>query len=221
MIRRICIVDTETTGLDPKKDAVIEIGAILYSLEYHTTIASYSSLVFAHGNAAEAINGIPPAALRGVPEFAEASMQLRDFAVHADAMVAHNASFDRGFLPDMEKPWICTKSDFKWPKADLGASLVVTALAHGLGVSSAHRALTDCRLIARLLERVHEMGLDVGAMLARGLRPKGKFVANVSYDERELAKKAGFSWVPESKSWIATIAREDAAALPFKVREVA
>lgn len=221
-MKAILIVDTETTGLDPDVDLVLEVGAVLWSVEHKTTMVAYSSLVKRiTGNPAFAVNGIPEGALPLGAPFECALADVEELAARADAIVAHNAEFDRAFLPTLtaHMPWICTKSDVKWPRAEQGASLVATVLAHGLGVASAHRALTDCRLIVRLLERCHELGHDVNAMLERGLRPKARFVAQISYDDRENAKAAGFRW--EKPHWVRTMAVEDAAALPFPVRVVA
>lgn len=48
-------------------------------------------------------------------------------ARQCEVILAHNAEFDRGFVPDELRAmeWICTKSDVAWPKqTKLGASLV-------------------------------------------------------------------------------------------------
>jgi DNA polymerase-3 subunit epsilon len=51
----VLILDVETTGLDPKADQAIEVGAILYSVEHATTLAAASTLIRSESNAAEAI----------------------------------------------------------------------------------------------------------------------------------------------------------------------
>ena len=150
---------------------------------------------------------------------------VRGMASAADAILAHSAQFDRGFVPaDLRdsKPWICTKDDLEWPRATKpGQSLVTLALDHGIGVATAHRALADCDLIARLLSRVAELGTDLPLFLARGLRPRATYQAMVSYDDRELAKAAGFSWDGASRRWTRRMCTEDTAAMPFPMREVA
>jgi DNA polymerase-3 subunit epsilon len=99
-------------------------------------------------------------------------------------------------------------------------SLVPLALAHDLGVAVAHRALADCDLIARLLTRCRELGHDIDAMLTRGLRPKVTLMACVSFDDRELAKVAGFHWHAPRKQWLRRMVEAD-AAFDFPVRVVA
>lgn len=64
----VLIVDTETNGTEPTKDQMIEIGAILYSVEHRTTLCQLSFLLEgASHNNCEHINGIPFAALQRVP----------------------------------------------------------------------------------------------------------------------------------------------------------
>jgi DNA polymerase-3 subunit epsilon len=217
-MRNVLIVDTETTGLDPASDVAIEVWAILFSVEHATALESFSALIYHDENPAESINRIPPAALSDARDPVSAWGVVQDLATRADAFVAHNAEFDRRFAPEWLrdlKPWICTKEDIEWPKQDRpGMSLVPLALAHDLGVAVAHRALADCDLIARLLTRCRELGHDIDAMLTRGLRPKVTLMACVSFDDRELAKVAGF------QQWLRRMVEAD-AAFDFPVRVVA
>lgn len=210
------IIDTETTGLDRDKDRVIEIGAILYSIELQTSLASVSMLAVGGENPAEYINHIPVAALAQQEPCVEGAglSMLTEMIAYADCFVAHNAEFDESFLKWDQLPWVCTKSDFSWPGHEHvdGKSLVAIALEHGIGVSTAHRALADCQLIAALFDRC----ADLPTMFTRAMRPKATFVAHVSYADRQLAKDAGFTWNPEPKTWTRTMAIEDAAALPFQ-----
>lgn len=224
MIRTVAITDTETTGLSPETDRCIEVAVVLWSVEHRTILECFSSLIRGEGNAAEAINAIPAAVLPSARDPHDVWDRVACLVDKADVMAAHRAEFDRSFYPANlreAKPWLCTKFDVQWPRAKLGAPLTEAALAHGLGISHAHRALTDCLTIARLLERVAEMGHDVGAMIERGLRPKARFVALVSYDDREKAKAAGFAWDGTRREWSRTMAVADAAELPFKVRVAA
>lgn len=217
MIQRCLIVDTETTGLDPATDAVIEIGVILYDVYHQTSLVHFSTLTERRKeNPCEAINRIPSAALASFVSPLDGSVILGSLIAAADVIVAHNAEFDASFLSAGDwttLQWLCTKSDFYWPRQTRpGESLVSLALNHGIGVASAHRALTDCQLIAALFDRM----TDLQAMFTYAQRPKATFQALVSYDEREKAKTAGFEWDAVKKRWARRMAIEDAAVLPFK-----
>ncbi len=224
-MKRILILDCETTGLDPTKDHVIEVACILYDVEHATAIESFASLIEHDGNPCENINRIPPAALAEAPPEAIVWARVGALVEQADAVVAHNAGFDQSFTPaplPTLRPWVCSKDDLRWPKQTRESpSLVALALEHDLGVATAHRAMADCELLARLLTRAHELGVDLDAMLARGLRPKAEFVALVPFERKDEAKAAGFQWDGARREWRRTMAIEDAAALPFKVRQVA
>ncbi len=218
-MKNILILDTETTGVDPKVDAVIEVGCILYSVEHVTPIEYYAALIRHDSNAAESINRISIASLADARPAPVAWERVQILAEKADAIVAHNAPFDFGFSPvgiREAAPWICSMSDLAWPKQGQSRSLVSLTLDHDLGIVMAHRALSDCDMLARLFTRAHELGCDLSAMLARGLRPKALFQAIVSFDDKDKAKAAGFQWEAPTKRWLRTMAIEDAAALPFR-----
>lgn len=227
MIKRALIIDTETDGLDDAAQ-VVEVGAILYSVENQCVLQEMSTLFPALKNDAESINRIKVSALNEISETRAVSFaQELLFAMSkaADVYVAHNAEFDEKkvfgdtrFLPLASLPWACTMSDFKWPLAAREqGSLINIALEHGIGVASAHRALTDCRLIAALFDRMS----DLQSMFAVAMRPKALFVGLQPFDDNQLAKDAGFKWdrlVP--KKWSRMMAIEDAAKLSFPVRQI-
>jgi DNA polymerase-3 subunit epsilon len=223
VLTNVLLLDTETTGLDDTA-VCIEVAALLYSVPHAATIKAYSSLIFATENPAFDVNRIPPALLAHAPPADMVWPAVGDLVDEAGAIVAHGAEFDRRFVPPSVMggtPWICSMEDLLWPRAQKpGESLVKLALAHDLGVSHAHRAMVDCDLLARLLTRAAEMGADLEQLLARGLRPKGRFQALVSFHDKDLAKDAGFRWEPEARRWVRTMAIEDTGALPFPVRRI-
>jgi DNA polymerase-3 subunit epsilon len=225
VIRRCVIVDTETTGLDPKTNEIIEVGAILYSVEHRTSLISFSTLQYAAENAAENINGISAASLADIEQRYPLNLGtiIDPLLADAEVIVAHHAEFDRQWFAGAwhAKPWLCTAFDFHWPKQTRdGSGLVSLALAHGIGVGSAHRALADCQMIASLFDRMHFFGADLQQMFARAMRPKATFQALVSFEQKDLAKDAGFKWDGATKKWTRRMAIEDTAALTFKVLEL-
>ncbi|HFQ93702.1 MAG TPA: hypothetical protein ENK32_06815, partial [Anaerolineae bacterium] len=120
----IVILDTETTGLMPQMGhRVVEIGAV--RLENWQEVGRMNSLIQPGRKmdaGASRVNGISDADLVGQPVFAEVADELLALLDGALA-VAHNASFDAGFVgmeffihsftrqeafPAFNNPWLCT-----------------------------------------------------------------------------------------------------------------
>ena len=217
-IRFAALLDTETQGLDASVHKTIEVAVTLFDVKLGKPVASYASLIRADSNAAESINGIPASMLATAPEADVVWRCVKWLIEPAQVIIAHRAEFDRQFCPPLERPWICSKVDVRWPDGRRGEHLVQLALSLGLGVASAHRAMADVDTIARILTRVHEMGNDLEAMFLHALRPKLRCVALASFEEKELVKSHGFLWDPKMKHWWRDVPIDDIDALPFKVR---
>lgn len=176
MAREI-ILDTETTGLDPRKGhRLIEIGCveIVDLLPTGRTLHKLVDPERLIEPEAIRVHGITDAMVRGQPKFAELAEELMDFLGDAP-LIAHNAAFDRGFinhelwlarrpiLPD--ERWIDTyaMAQKKFP----GASNSLDALCRRFKISLAdrtkHGALIDSQLLAVVyleLQGGKERGLD-------------------------------------------------------------
>ncbi|MEB3255285.1 MAG: 3'-5' exonuclease [Synechococcaceae cyanobacterium] len=223
---RLLILDTETTALTPAEGQVIEVGAVLFHVPSRAVLGQVSFLLPVSANAAEAINGIPAAVSR-LPQPWQAGLACFEAMVAAtDVLVAHNAAFDRqwfghGALPFLGKPWICSMEDIRWPaERHLRATPSVRdlALAYGVPVWAAHRALTDCIYLAQVFERCP----DLEALLQAALEPRCLYRACVSYAERHWAREAGFRWnEPVPGAWSRRLSQREAEALPFAVQPVA
>ena len=222
---RLLILDTETTALSPADGHCIEVGAVLFHVPSRSVLCQISFLLPAASNDAEAVNGIDAAVTR-LSQPWQASLACFEAMVgSADALLAHNAAFDRqwfgqGPLPFLNKPWICSMDDIRWPaERRLRATPSVTdlALAYGVPVWAAHRALTDCTYLVQVLERCS----DLEALLQAALEPKRLYRACLSYAERHRAKEAGFRWnQPVSNAWSRRLSEREAEALPFRVQPV-
>ncbi|MCT0205078.1 3'-5' exonuclease [Synechococcus sp. CS-602] len=222
---RLLILDTETTGLDPAQHHCIEVGAVLFDVPHRAVLSQVSFLLPCLSNDAEAINGIPAAVSRLDQPWRQALDLFNSLVEAADVLVAHNVPFDRqwfgrGPLPALGKPWLCSMEDLRWPaERQLRATPSVRdlALAYGVPVWAAHRALTDCIYLAQVFERCD----DLEALLAAGLEPRQLYRAQLSYDERHRARQAGFRWNdPIPKAWSRRLSEREAAVVGFPVAPV-
>jgi DNA polymerase-3 subunit epsilon len=222
---RLLILDTETTALSPQQGQCIEVGAVLFDVASRSVLMQVSFLLPCDHNPAQAINGIPAAVSRLNQPWRSGLACFEAMVAGADALLAHNASFDRQWfgnsaLPALEKPWICSMEDIRWPaERQLRATPSVRdlALAYGVPVWAAHRALTDCIYLVQVFQRCDALE----ALLQAALEPRRLVRARLSYDERQLAKDAGFRWnEPVPKAWSRRLSEREIAALSFAVDPV-
>ena len=224
-IENILILDTETTGLDNENDECIEVGSILFNVKNRSVLAQQSFLLPVQQNNAEKINNIP-AQITLLPQpLSEAIKYFESLVQVSDVIVAHNAEFDMKWfglkkLPHIEKRWICSMDDISWPaerQLKTRPSVRDLALAYGIPVWNLHRALTDCIYLAEVFKRCSELE----KLLIRALEPKILFRAEISYEERHLAKNAGFRWNDAIKgAWTRKMSLRDMEKLEFPVRKV-
>jgi len=164
---RQLLVDTETTGLDPKQGhRIIEIAAVevvnrrLTGRHLHYRIDPERDIDVA----ATEVHGMTRDDLRGMPRFADVAGEFVDFARGAEWII-HNAPFDVAFFDSEFDLCGLPRS------ASVYASLVDTlalardsfpgkrnnldALCERFGVSNAHRTLHGALLDAQLLAEVY------------------------------------------------------------------
>ncbi|MDR1238732.1 MAG: 3'-5' exonuclease [Treponema sp.] len=90
--------DIETTGLEPKQDRIVELGAVKF--DRRGPICRYSALINPGAPMPEAagrVNGITDEMLAGQP-FLEAVFPDFLRLVNGTVIIAHNAPFDTGFV---------------------------------------------------------------------------------------------------------------------------
>ena len=160
----VVVLDTETTGLDPLRDRVIDIGAV--RLDAELTIVDRFSTLVAPGIPVplfiQRLTGLSDADLGRAPSFAEAYGGLRDFI--GDAVVAgHNVAFDRAHLEEGARRIGSAAFDCDWFDTLEAALLLFPELdRHALGILAeelglpepAHRAMADAESAAALLVRL-------------------------------------------------------------------
>jgi DNA polymerase-3 subunit epsilon len=156
------VVDLETTGVSPSHSRILEIGAVV--LRGEAVLARMGTLVDVGApvpSGITALTGIDDSLLAGAPSEAEA---LESFAAllaeyEVDALVAHNARFDRGFLarawrsherPDRLPPFLCSvRAARRFVRAPrYGLDTLIAQLS--IPQRPRHRALGDAEMTADL-----------------------------------------------------------------------
>lgn len=164
---RHIVLDTETTGLNPRSgDRIIEIGCVEL-IDRRLTGNNFHYYINPERDSEEgalAVHGLTTEFLRDKPKFAEIVNEFRDYISGADVII-HNAPFDVGFL-DAELKRVDIAS-FREHVGEIIDTLVqakemhpgkrnsLDALCDRYGVSNAHRALHGALLDAELLAEVY------------------------------------------------------------------
>jgi DNA polymerase-3 subunit epsilon len=183
------VVDLETTGGSPVDDAITEIGAVRF--EGAERVASFQTLVDPERPIPPAIThltGISDRSVAGAPSLATVMPSFLEFARGA-VIVAHNASFDVGFLnanllrldyPTLPSPAVCTAKLARrlvWPEVP-NVRLRTLAGYFRTRIQPTHRALQDAEaageVFQRLLDVAHHLGIDTLGELYHACSARGR-----------------------------------------------
>src|SRR6476660_235196 len=97
---RQIVLDTETTGLNPRSgDRIVEVGCVEL-INRRLTGNNFHAYINPERDSEEgalAVHGLTTDFLSDKPKFAEIANELRDYLSGAEIII-HNASFDVGFL---------------------------------------------------------------------------------------------------------------------------
>ena len=168
---RIAVLDTETTGLYPSHDRLVEIAVMLLEVDAGTgrlvrRLETYQELNdpgMPIPAMATAIHGITDAMVKGRRiDALRVARMLRE----ADLVVAHNSGFDKGFVRQLVPGvdalmWGCSCRGIPWRR--LYAQVENTRLQHlaarlEIRAGTAHRALGDVETTVDLILRTDPQG---------------------------------------------------------------
>jgi DNA polymerase-3 subunit epsilon len=153
-----------------------------------------------------------------------------------DYLVAHNADFDHRFIDDLlesrgkdktAKTWVCSYKQLVFPLQTKQGKLSKVAEEHGLPVQDLHRAGGDIRLLVELLKLSDDIEEQIkgkkvpyyerdGWELVNKVTPAAhsasewprRCEACVTYETKDLAKAAGFTWNPTVRKWLKELNKE-------------
>jgi DNA polymerase-3 subunit epsilon len=221
-IRRAAIVDTETTGLSPTGDQVLELGIVVF--EYALESGQIGPVVGRLRAFEDPGRPIPPesTAIHGITDAMVKGQCFDDAAVArlldgVSLIVAHNAAFDRPFLearfPGLtELNWGCSLKDIPWREAG-HASAALEFLAYRAGFFyEGHRAEMDCLALLAILARpfgaAGESALKTLLECAR--QPTLHLYALGSpFEMKDSLKARGYRWNAERRVWVVRLAEAD------------
>lgn len=149
LFRHHVFVDLETTGLDPRADRVVEVGALFVD---RGEVTGGISRLFDPGRPlpqeVQKLTGLADADSAGCPRFEGFLPELRD-RLRGFTVVAHNAEFERGFLAglleELRAPLLdsCELLHYLHPELP-SHSLDALVRWAKVAAGARHRALEDC-----------------------------------------------------------------------------
>jgi DNA polymerase III subunit epsilon len=183
---REIVFDTETTGLSPLAgDRMVEIGCVemFNRVETGRTFHAYFNPDRSMPSGAEDVHGLTDAFLADKPKFEQRCEELLEFFADSP-LVAHNASFDFGFINHelglCGRPSVCTSRMIDTlglaRQRHPGAKHSLDALCARYGIDRSvrikHGALIDAQLLAQVYVELtggRQIGLSLaGAGVAAG-----------------------------------------------------
>lgn len=212
---RVLGLDFESTGLDVATARIVEMGAVLWDTDKKRPLTMYSVFFFdpSYDNIFTAevtemmarVSGIEVPVVREFGTEAKANLAWLDKFCHehgVEYVVAHNGNnYDRPLLMhELDRhgleaktlrtlPWVDTMHDLPFATEPDSRKLKHLALDSGFLSPWNHRACFDVLTMLRILSNY-----EFAAVLAESKLPFVVLRALVSYDDREKAKAAKFSW---------------------------
>ncbi len=222
-VRRVAIVDTETTGTDVIHDEIIDIAVVVIEVDEAGEIVGIAS-------AGQALRdpGMPiPAHITRLTGIGDDDVRgrtidldrLERLLTSVEARIAHSAAFDIGFIENLMPglagaAWACSMRDFDWLAAGFDGAKLGYLLTQIGRFNTAHRAMADVVTLLHLLaHRLPHGGTVIGNLLDNAGRATVRFEATAApFDRRCLLKARGYRWDPRSRVWWCEIAQDDCAA---------
>lgn len=158
-VEDVVVLDFETTGFDPMRNDIIQIGAIKFEkAKMIDQFARYARASHPIPQRITEITGITDEDVEDAPPIKESLIQLRDF-ISDYTLVAHNASFDLKFLIENFR-----RFDISYPPLKVIDSLTIarkyihetrnhklTTIKNFLRMEAqSHDAIEDCRVTGQL-----------------------------------------------------------------------
>lgn len=101
LAKPLLVIDTETTGLDPATDALVQLAAIMLDPQSLAEQAAFSTLIRSQrpiSAEAHAVHGLALEDLEAAPELPSAISAFAKFAEPSAVISGHNVGFDYAFL---------------------------------------------------------------------------------------------------------------------------
>lgn len=222
------VVDSETTGLDAFRDALIELAMVPFTydrrtgrvVQFHEPFTGLEDPGEPLSPEIKALTGLTDDDVKGQHIDRARALEILHSAV---IVIAHNASFDRSFIEGFldvdvreRRPiWGCSLNQVDWlAKGMPGTKLEVLTVFHGFFVGN-HRAVADATGTLHLLSQEDETtGAPYLLELLANMREPSILVRAVgsAIETKDLLKARRYTWNAPAKVWQRVVAKKDLEA---------
>lgn len=218
------ILDTETTGLNHRKDEIIEIGAIAFTFDGDGNIGDVTGI---YSGLQQPTIAIPSeiTKLTGITDEMVAGREidmpaLQALIAPADLIIAHNAGFDRPFCEAFSpifggKAWACSNAEIDWSARGFEGTKLGYLVGQAGYFHDGHRAVDDCYALLEVLEQGAGGQYPTAFAELYGASQRARvriYAENSPFDMKDHLKARGYRWSDGSdgrpKSWWIEVADE-------------
>lgn len=218
-------LDTETTGMDPDDDEIIELALVPFEFDkegnIYRILPAYNAFQDPGIPIPEIITqitGITDDMVKGQKiDLEEVSKVLSEAVI----VIAHNARFDRPFVENLlsdfnDIAWACSIADIEWNKEGFeGVKLEFLAYKFGFFYEG-HRATIDCQAGIEILSRKFpKSGKPVlsGLLMSARRTDIRLWAEGAPFDRKDILKKRGYRWSPgengKRKAWYKDLSEDE------------
>jgi len=206
------IVDTETTGLDPTKDRIIEIAVQRVIFNEGQNIVEIerarSWLEDPQRPLTAEISRLTNLVDRDLSGQWFDDDAILEMISDCDIIIAHNAAFDRPFLdgrfPSLSNlPWGCSLSQLDWRNLGYDGRALGHLVLQSGRFFDGHRAGNDVNALVTLLGTMAPDGRIILAHLLDRCRRDSYRIEAVSapFEAKDALKARGYRWDAERRYW--------------------
>ncbi|WP_279483303.1 3'-5' exonuclease [Aureimonas sp. SK2] len=225
-LRVAIVLDTETTGLDPEVDEIVELAMIAATYDehgLHDVVGRFTGLHEPSKSLTPQITSLTGLTLEDLRGHQIDPDAVAAFIKRTDVVIAHNAEFDREFCRRRfaslsAKTWLCSYRDIDWRSFGAENSRLSGILGHVGLFHTAHRAMADCDALVEILAADRWSAAErspFASLLASLGTAKVEIIAGgPTYAWRDQLKGRGYRWSPGTattpKGWFIQLAKADA-----------
>ena len=212
---RICIIDTETTGLDTENCEIIELGYQVIEFDssghFYRVLCAKNFLNEPQGEISAEVTRVTGLTLKDVQGHQIPWEEVEADIAPVQLCVAHNAGFDRPILERfhdvfIQKIWGCSVAQIDWTNLADVSSKSQEFLCWKIGqfFYSAHRALDDVQALCQLLSLpISDTQQPALSFLLNAVRQSKSLVkaSGAPFDIKDELRSRGYRWNVSERVW--------------------